>query len=151
MDYYNTIAASYNELHGEEQVKKAKAILQYLKVIKTDKLLDVGCGTGIATSLFDCEKTGIDPSAELVKQCSFKAIVGKAEELPFPDKSFDIVLCMTAIHHCDVDKALAEIKRVAKRDVVITVLKKLKNADELIHKIRKMFTVVNEVEEEKDV
>ena len=49
-----------------------------------------------------------------------------------------------------MDKALAEIKRVAKRDVVITVLKKLKNADELIHKIRKMFTVVNEVEEEKD-
>ena len=150
MNYYNTIAKSYNELHGEEQVKKAKLILQYLKVNKTDKLLDVGCGTGIATELFNCDKTGIDPSAELVKQCKFKTIVGKAEELPFPDKSFDIVLCMTAIHHCDLDKALAEIKRIARRDVVITVLKKLKNAQEIVGKIRKVFTVVKEVEEEKD-
>ena len=151
MNYYNTIAASYNELHGEEQIKKAKVILEHLTVKKTDELLDVGCGTGIATLLFYCENIGIDPSAELVKQCKFKAMVGKAEELPFPDKSFDIVISLTVIHHCDVDKALAEIKRVAKRDVVITVLKKSKTAKEIVEKIKKMFTIVKELEEEKDI
>lgn len=149
MNYYNTISPSYNELHGEEQIQKARIILKHLKINKSDKLLDVGCGTGIATELFDCDKTGIDPSAELLKQCKFKTILGKAEELPFADKSFDIVLCMTAIHHCDVDKALSEIKRVARRDVVITVLKKANNAKEIIGKIKSVFNVI-EVEEEKD-
>lgn len=150
MNYYNTIAPSYNELHGEEQIKKAKLILKYLKVDKKDKLLDVGCGTGIAAELFDCEKVGIDPSAELLKQCKFSTILGNAEKLPFPDKSFDIVLCMTAIHHCDVDKALFEMQRVAKRDIVITVLKKAKNANEIIERVIKMFKNIIEVEEEKD-
>ncbi|MBS3125349.1 methyltransferase domain-containing protein [Candidatus Woesearchaeota archaeon] len=151
MNYYDAISNSYNELHGEEQVKKAKVILEHLAVKKDDKLLDVGCGTGIAAVLFDCEKVGIDPSAELAKQCPFKAIVGRAEELPFPDKSFDIVISLTAIHHCDIDKALAEIKRVAKRDVVITVLKKSKSKKDIVGKIKKMFTIVKESEEEKDI
>jgi ubiquinone/menaquinone biosynthesis C-methylase UbiE len=145
------IAKSYNELHGEEQVKKAKVILEHITVKKTDALLDVGCGTGIATVLFDCEKFEIDSAAELVKQCLFKAVVGRTEELPFPDKSFDIVLCMTAIHHCDVDRALLEMKRVAKRDVVITVLKKLKNAQEIVGKVKRVFGDVKVIEEEKDV
>lgn len=150
MNYYDIIAPSYNELHGQEQVEKAKLVLQHLKIKKSDKLLDVGCGTGIATSLFDCDKTGIDPSAELLKQCKFKTVSGKAEELPFADKSFDIIICMTAIHHCNIDKALAEIKRVAKRDVVITVLKKVKNAREIMGKVRRVFGRVKVVEEEKD-
>ena len=125
-------------------------ILQHVQVRKTDTLLDVGCGTGIATVLFPCEKVGIDPSAELLKQASFKTIVGRAESLPFPDNSFDIVICMTAIHHCEVDKALAEIKRVAKRDVVVTVLKKARNSGDIVKKIERLFNVTKIINEEKD-
>ena len=47
MNYYDKIAKGYEELHKEEQLKKIKLIKTILKVNPTDKLLDVGCGTGL--------------------------------------------------------------------------------------------------------
>ena len=124
-DYYNQIAPSYDELHGEEQKRKAALILENLEVRQSDALLDVGCGTAKYLSMFPCNKIGIDPSAELLKQASIPVVLGVAEQLPFPDKAFDIVLSLTALHHCaNVQKAVSEMKRVARRDIVISVLRK---------------------------
>ena len=150
MDYYDEIAAGYEQLHGEEQLRKAKIILQNLEVRKTDKLLDVGCGTASYLSIFKCEKTGIDPSKELLKQAKIPTVQGKAEELPFPDSSFDIVISLTAIHHADPKKAVAEMFRVAKRDIVISVLKKASNFKEIEKEISKL-SVRKRVEDTHDV
>src|SRR3989338_2623020 len=137
-DYYDEISEGYDALHFEEQKKKAELILKELNIKKSDKLLDVGCGTGKITALFFCDATGIDPSEKLLAKAKIPFVKGTAEKLPFPDKSFDIVISLTAIHHADIDKALAEIKRVAKRDVVITVLKKSKSKKDIVGKIKKM-------------
>lgn len=144
-DYYNTIAPSYNELHGKEQLKKLELIKQF---IDSDSILDVGCGTGIASPE---GSVGVDPSYELLKYNPNKFVVGHAEKLPFKNKSFDIITCMTAIHHFELEKALDEIERVAKKKVIISVLRKAKEFEDIIEKIKEKFKVSKILLEEKDV
>jgi len=150
MTYYDEIAASYEQLHGEEQLSKAKIILANLKIKPSDSLLDVGCGTASYLKIFHCEKTGIDPSAELLKQAKIPVVQGMAENLPFADNSFDIVISLTAIHHADAKKAVAEIYRVAKKDIVISVLKKAKNFKEVEKALSKL-NITKRIEESHDV
>ena len=48
-------------------------------------------------------------------------VVSRAEEIPFADESFDVVVCRVAAHHFDdVAKAVSEMARVS-RDRVIVV------------------------------
>lgn len=161
MGYYDDIAEGYNELHGEEQLKKLRIVKKKLedheiKITPGTKLLDVGCGTGISTDFWDCDATGIDPSEGLIRQNINKGkksrlIAAHAENIPFPDKSFDIVLSITAIQNFDdVEKGLKEIKRVGKGCFVLSFLKKSEKADMIKGLIENMFDVNEIVEEEKD-
>ncbi len=150
--YYDQIASGYDEWHGEEQLRKAHIVLQNLEVKPADALLDVGCGTARYLSLFPCKKTGIDPSFELLKRASIPVVQGVAEHLPFADNSFDIVLSLTAIHNfTDVKQSVAEIHRVARRDIVISVLKKASNFKEIENIITSLLQVRKRVEEMHDV
>lgn len=51
-------------------------------------------------------------AAGLSAQTEF--IVGDAEKTPFPDASFDIVLCSGVLHHLDVSAAFPELARIIK-------------------------------------
>ncbi len=150
--YYDQIASGYDELHGEEQLRKAHIVLQNLEVKQSDVLLDVGCGSAKYLSLFPCQKTGIDPSIELLKRASIPVIQGVAEQLPFAANSFDIVLSLTAIHNfTDVKQSVAEMHRVARRDIVVSVLKKAVNFKEIENSITSLLPVRKRVEEMHDV
>ena len=47
-------------------------------------------------------------------------VLSRVEDLPFADGSFDVVVCRIAAHHfTDLEKAVAEMARVANRLVVI--------------------------------
>jgi len=154
MNYYNEISGGYKELHGEEQLRKAKIIASKLGLKKTDKLLDIGCGDGSYLNLFDCEVTGVDPSEELVKQYKgkYKLSVGKAEELASPGASFDVVISLTAIHNFeDIEKGLREIERVGKKRFVFSVLKKAKYFELIEKLINELFAVDEEIVEDKDI
>lgn len=151
-EYYNKISKSYNELHGEEQIKKLKVISNYIRPKRNETLLDVGCGTGISTKFWKCKAIGIDPSKELVKICGKQCRIGKAEHLPFKNRSFDYVISVTAVQNFDnIEKGLKEIKRVAKGTVIITALKKSQKIDQIRKLINRHFKVSKELEEEKDL
>lgn len=151
MNYYDETAEGYNELHGEEQLKKLRIIADEIKLNKDTKLLDVGCGTGLSAKVFDCDITGIDPAEKLLEQCPFKTLKAKAESLPFKDNEFDVVIAVTSIHNFDdIEKGLKEIKRVGKDRFALTVLKKASNADQVLEKIKELFTVIKEIDEDKD-
>lgn len=152
MTYYDEIAGGYRELHGEEQLRKARLVAQRLEVGPDDNLLDVGCGAAHYLYLFGCGKVGIDPSAELLKQAAVPVVQGRAEELPFPDNSFDIVLSLTAVHNFDdVEKGLGEMARVGRRDVVVSVLKKSPKLPFIERALNRLFEVREWVEERHDV
>lgn len=91
------------------------------------KILDVGCGNGWVLSHYaahGAQTTGVDITEAGVDLCRkrFAAqnlkgnfVIGNAEELPFPDNSFDAVSCMGVVHHTSNPKrAVAEIHRVLK-------------------------------------
>ncbi len=152
VNYYDEIAKGYNELHGDEQRQKAIIVMNELEISPDDELLDVGCGTGKITAMFPCKVQGIDPSKELIKQSPVQATEGRAEELPFPDKSFDIVISLTAIHNFDdYEKGISEMKRVSRRDIVISVLKKAKKYKQIEKAIKQKIYVIKTINEQHDV
>jgi len=117
-------------------------------------LLDIGCGTGISTNFFKCSSAGIDSSRKMIKKGSGNLICGKAENIPFKDKTFDVILCITAIHNFEnPEKALMEMFRVKKDKaiIVISILKKSKKFQKIKKLVEKYFKKVKEVDSDKDV
>lgn len=152
---YKYIAKSYTKLHKEEQSKKLNKIKEYLdnhKIsLKNKKILDVGSGTGISTDFFE-GAIGIEPEIEMIKQGSYNAIQASAENLPFNDHTFDVIISVTAIHNiANFKKAISEIKRVLKPRylLIITLLRKSNKFEEIKQLIKKEFNVI-EIQEEKD-
>ncbi len=96
--------------------------------LRVKTLLDVGTGTGIFAEAFAKHKirvTGIDPNTELLEIArtvlpDAEFLKGTAEDIPFPDESFDLVILIHVLHETDdMFKALFEVKRVARKRVVV--------------------------------
>ncbi len=85
------------------------------------KILDVGCGTGANLEMLSQFGTaeGVDVSDDALEFCRRKGLnvhKGLAEELPFPDETFDVVTALDVVEHLDDDVAgLKEMFRVLKR------------------------------------
>jgi ubiquinone/menaquinone biosynthesis C-methylase UbiE len=151
MTYYDEIAEGYDELHKEEQIKKLQIIKQNLNIKKTDKLLDVGCGTGFSLDYFDCICTGVEPSAAMAAKSSKNVIIARAENLPFEDDYFNIVISVTAIHNfSDIEKGLREMKRVGRDRFAFSVLRKTRHFSRVRKLISNLFKIEKEIVEEKD-
>lgn len=151
--YYNLISDSYDSLHKEEQLNKLKIILANIHINNRDSVLDVGCGTNFCLDYIkSMKKIGIDPSIELLKKSLNKYCVAKAEKIPFPDKSFDYAICITAIHNFDnPEKGLKEIIRVTRKIAVITILKKSPKLRKIENIIIRYAHILKKIEEEKDI
>ena len=122
-------------------------------------MLDIGAGSGAYDGLFEecSEKVNLDPSEELLKlnkSPKIRNIAGKAEKMPFEDDSFDIIVSLSALHHVqDIDRAVSEIKRAAKKgaQLAFSFFKRADNLDEWIDAIRQSFNVMKEIDEGKDL
>jgi ubiquinone/menaquinone biosynthesis C-methylase UbiE len=154
MSYYDQISGGYSELHGEEQMNKAKIILEKINPQPTETLLDVGCGDAAYLDLFGCKAVGLDPAKELLAKYKgrHRVMQGSAERLPFKDSQFDIVISITAVQNfTDIEKGLAEMRRVGRGRYAISVLKRSKKIDDIKRMISEIFTVTDVIEEEKDL
>jgi len=97
------------------------------------KVLDYGCGNGVHSSwLADYAKelTGIDlseKSLQIAKERTANAKFMKmdAENLNFPDNSFDVVFDGGTFSSLDIEKAFSEIARVLKPDGVLVGIETL--------------------------
>lgn len=85
--------------------------------------LDVGCGRGHWLN-FISEKTNLDITGcdlyDSVKLNRGKYVKGNIENLPFENDSFDIVTSHHTIEHVlNPEKAVSELKRVTKKQLII--------------------------------
>lgn len=135
-DYADTINSKrFNSPHAVRRYAHArqyKSVLDYVETGQT--VLDAGCGEG-ALSVMLAEKgaivTGtdisipnIEASITYAESKNVTAVFRTAdlENLPFPDNSFDVVVCSHVLEHIpDFDKGLQELVRVAKKRVVFAV------------------------------
>jgi len=104
-----------------------------LELEKFNFILDVGCGEGHWTRTLSpylkntAEITAVDSDPKWFKDnkevtnyfqrssLKFKLMKGDAQNLPFPDESFDLVTCQTVLIHVPFpEKAIKEMKRVLK-------------------------------------
>jgi len=149
MQYYDGLSSGYDELHSEEQLKKAELIKKNCSL--KGLLLDVGAGTGVSTNSFreNAECIALDLSKEMLKKCPGLKVVARAEELPFREASFESIVSLTALHHTNLPKAVGEIKRVAKPNAAIAIsfFKRAKNFGQA----EKLFSGWHKLDSEKDI
>jgi SAM-dependent methyltransferase len=98
-----------------------------------DRLLDVGCAKGFM--LHDCKEllpglnvTGLDISQyaidNAIETVKPHLQVGNAKQLPYPDRSFDLVISINTVHNLELEEckqALREIQRVSRGKAFIVV------------------------------
>jgi SAM-dependent methyltransferase len=95
------------------------------------RVVDVGAGTG-SYEPRDREVVAVEPSSVMITQRPSGAppvVQARAEELPFPDRTFDAALAIFTVHHWpDRRRGLGELVRVAPRRVVLTFEPAVHNA-----------------------
>jgi ubiquinone/menaquinone biosynthesis C-methylase UbiE len=116
---FNRIAETYDQWYDRP---KGRAIfnaelrcIQSLYKRLSGQWLEVGIGTGRFASKLQIEK-GIDPSVRMLgiaKERGISVCAGQAENLPFPDNSFDGVLLALALCFIATPyKAIEECRRI---------------------------------------
>jgi len=116
---------------GDEEYR---LIASLLAPDPSETLLDVGCGTGyftrrFATDAADGNVVGADIDPDMLRFAdghsahSTGFVAADARKLPFRDRSFDLVVSVTALCFIREEKqALREMLRVARRRVVLGLL-----------------------------
>ena len=117
---YDRIASGYDRRYEEQRYEGTAAALRAF-VASGQRVLDVGCGTGhwlAQLEAWGCAAVGLELSAAMLQRAAARElraelVHARAEALPFPDASFDRVLCVNAIHHFDdVARFASEARRV---------------------------------------
>ena len=86
--------------------------------LSANRVLELGCGEGnLLAALSGKRKYGIDPSIHALvrarKRSGAECAVARAEELPFPTDSFDLVVAVGVMEHFEKpEQAIAEVRRV---------------------------------------
>lgn len=106
-------------------------VLSRTKVASGTRLLDVGCGAGMALRMateLGAIVTGIDASESLLEIARTRVPggdcrLGDLEKLPFDDNSFDLVTGFNSFQYAgNPEVALAEARRVTKPDGHIMIM-----------------------------
>jgi SAM-dependent methyltransferase len=117
---YDTIGTPYTATRREDP-ELAEQIHAALGPGRT--LLNVGAGTG-SYEPRDRTVLAVEPSPVMIAQRpadAVPAVLAAAERLPFVDGSFDAAMALHTVHHwTDPAAGLAELRRVARRVVVLT-------------------------------
>jgi SAM-dependent methyltransferase len=111
-----------------------RRIVQQVQALGPKSFLDAGCGEGfVAARLLqaipELDLTGCDLSVDALRVAAVtnpqaEFVPGSVVDLPFPDRSFDVVGCFEVLEHLPGDlprRALSELARVSRKTVLLSV------------------------------
>ncbi|MCP1122340.1 SAM-dependent methyltransferase [Bacillus sp. AFS018417] len=150
------ILSSFYDLFMQNRffIEARKRALSLIPFTENQKILLVGVGTGQDIPLLpkDTLITGIDLSEHMLKQAKRKYPYShvtyqqmNAEELTFPNNSFDVVilnLILSVVEHPNA--ALSEALRVMKEEGTIVILDKFLSEEKQLHTPRKLMNFITE-------
>lgn len=119
---------------NSEKAIKSTSVKKYFtnKIVPligaTDRVLDLGCGSGMflpVVSPLCRELTGVDVSPAFVEESldtvekfalnNTSIIAAKSEDLPFAENEFDVVIVVDVLHHIYyLSETVSEIQRITK-------------------------------------
>ena len=125
-DVYRRVAGT--ELQGETDLNEG-CTAAILGEVKGSRVLEVGCGRGWLAARMVGVASEVTAS-DIVLGDTTRAIASvkfeeaRVEALPYPDDSFDVVVCTHTLEHVQhLATALAELRRVARDRLVVVVPK----------------------------
>ncbi|MDE3197628.1 MAG: class I SAM-dependent methyltransferase [Acidobacteriota bacterium] len=117
---YDTIGVGYSA-GRQEDPRFAEAI--HRAIGDSESVVNVGAGSG-SYEPRDRRVVAVEPSLTMIRQrskSSAPVVQARADHLPFRDCAFDCALAILTIHHWSpVRESLAELRRVARKTVILT-------------------------------
>jgi len=119
----DSVAGGYNNIRYKKKYSEAyqrKWFFDMIHLINNKGLvLDNGCGVGYLASMFPVGSIiGFDISMGMLGQARSRIddlVRGNSQELPFPDETFDVIVCRSLLHHLPKpEKGITEMNRVLK-------------------------------------
>lgn len=113
-----------NELYDQFGNLDIYVFDQILKgnIAKEHRILDAGCGTGrnhfylvnegYDVSAFDQDETALQQAVSTAQSRNYQTngfLVGDMTAIPFPDKSFDWIICVAVLHFAENDEHFSDM------------------------------------------
>lgn len=121
-----------HDLYSVPRIDFAAWVLDRIEWRGSERVLDVGMGPGLyfeplAARISRGQLIGGDLSLGMARRANqhklagqIKIFNGDVQALPFPDRTFDVALANHMLYHVpDVERAIAELRRVLKPDGVL--------------------------------
>jgi ubiquinone/menaquinone biosynthesis C-methylase UbiE len=133
VDQFTRQATPFANSAAMRDEEALRLLVEFSAAGADDTVLDVACGPGLVVAAFakGCRSAaGIDLTPAMIEKGRAHAAtlglsnvdwrIGNVTSLPFPDRSFSVVVSRFAFHHfVDPLGVLREMKRVATRKIVI--------------------------------
>jgi len=147
---YEKLANVYDIVFGPTLHPGRLVAVDRMGIRPNDRVLEVGVGTGINTSLYpsNCQVTGIDLSSSMLEKArervarehlrNVRLLEMDAASLTFADDSFDIVYAPYLVSVVpDPVKVVREMHRVAKPGGKIIVLNHFRSANPILSRLER--------------
>jgi ubiquinone/menaquinone biosynthesis C-methylase UbiE len=140
LEAHARVSSNYRKHTAGNPIQRAlierfhRKIVAEIAALKPQTFLDAGCGEGFVAQRVLREVPGIALTGCDVSDAALavaaganpegRFVAGSVVELPFADKSFEVVGCFEVLEHLTGElprQALAEMARVARRSVVLSV------------------------------
>jgi ubiquinone/menaquinone biosynthesis C-methylase UbiE len=117
---YDAVAAGYDVRYRTYDYAEIKGALRtFLESATPPAIVEIGCGTGFWLRALigqGAPIVGLDSSSEMIQRARGSGAMlvrGRAEELPFGDRSVDRIICINALHHfSDRSRFFEESRRI---------------------------------------
>ncbi|MDQ6779920.1 MAG: class I SAM-dependent methyltransferase [Candidatus Eremiobacteraeota bacterium] len=129
---FDSLAVDYARFRTAYSTALFDNILDYARLPAGARVLDLACGTGLGMLPYlerGFAVCGVDVAPrmievarrELERRFATHFVLGRAEQLPLDDGSFDLVSCAQAFHWFDAQRAFGECARVLRRGGALAI------------------------------